>query len=1714
MATFNSNVFSSTYKDDFADSDNYYRLLFNAGRALQARELTQLQTIIQKEISRFGGNIFKDGAAVSSGQPTLNAKYEFIKLNTTTNTLPSNPDDLIDVTLTGSTSGIEFTVLEVVAAEGSDPATLYGKYVDTTGGTAGATPIRMTPSEDMTGGGFTLTVQTTNTAVNPAVGIGVRISTGKGDFFVLGRFVFVQPQSLILSKYSNTVTDASIGFLVTQDIVTESDNEALYDNTGSSPNVSAPGAHRYRIRLTLIEEADVTADQMFVSLCKVQNTNIVSDANEGTNDYNKIEDRLATRTFEESGNYLVSPFSVRFEDTDSDAFTLVTSPGLGYVNGYRANVSYTTRINTPKPTATYTENNQNIAAVYGNYVLFDSCNGLPDIGTRAKLNIRNGNDYGGSTIGTARIRSIEDAGSSGYRAYLFDIKMNSGQNFRSTKSIGLSANDTINVVRTGGTASIVEPAENNLLFDLPRTRPQSISDISLTVQRYGQVTLNGSGVGTLSLATTGETFTDNTSWVMATDTGTVFDPDVTPTGSGTQSSTITSVANASATIDVLYYVNIAGGAVKTKTLTETTNTTTLKTDGITGEQYIDLYKADIYEVTRIRQDDSDGRDLTSSFTIDNGQRDNYYGNGRLVLKPSAAVSGNVFARFKYFAHGSAGNFFARNSYSDIPYGSIPNFRLANGNTVNLRNVLDFRPTVDSSGDAYTGTNGQVIQIPRNTDAIQCDIDYYMARADILALNEQGYVELIQGTPQITPEFPKVPTTSLPLYQITMGPNTLSNKDVITKQLKYKRYTMADIANLEDRLNKLNEITTLSLLELDTKNLDVLDSAGNNRTKAGFLVDNFKDFFSSATYYSDYRASLDLSRGLLKPSQNTNSISLVYDSAASTNIVKRGDNLYLKYDHSDYITQGLASGFENINPFNVITRKGLLELSPASDNWKSEVLHEPMFTQGSLQLDSSLDPSRIAAEWGLNWSGVDVDELTPGDVLGSRSQFDEVVQTGNFRFETIQTTSELVVTQAESLTRSLGTRVISSVTVPFMRSRKVYFRAFNLMPNTRHYAFFDDVDVSNWVRSETFTRISDDAANLDPGTQHSNATQHPETPSSLISNNDGYVAGSFFIPDTAGLRFKSGTAELKLVNVTTGDKTEATSTAVADYTSSGIIDHLQETFLTTRSLNLDVRQTRDIINTGQLDPLAQTFTVTENEGIFLTKVRVYFRTKDVTGPVICQIRPVTNGHPDSTFIRASKVLNASEITARQTWNTGTLAYDTPAYDETLANVTANGTDFEFDEPIHLQGGGTEYALVLLSDSNKYNVYVATVGEFVVGSTEKAVTQQPTLGSLFISQNGTTWEPSQTQDMMFKLSKATFQTSGSVILENGDIPLARSRKADPIITTANDATIKYNFKNHGLQVDDKIVIRGLDSAASYGGILGSNINGERSVTAVDGFSFQFEAGGGDSADSDGFYGGILSTIERNYKFSQAYPNVQFILPNETSLSATAQFHTAQSFAGTETAYTALPSEALNLNKDNIYPELRLIANPTMEADPTGLSGGKSASITMAVATASTNVSPVIDTQRAALFCTENLIDKQDSASTSGFNVPITFTNETSATAGTSLAKHITIPVTLEEGATGLKVLLAANRPSAADIQLYYRIGQEGVDLNATPYVLKASETTIPADDNPSIFREYEYVIGGDGGNLDEFTQFQLKVVMRSVNQARIPVVRDLRVIALVD
>ena len=134
MADFNV----SPYYDDFlvAGSDGkkpqekYYRILFRPSVAIQAREMTQLQTTLQQQVSSFGDHMFEEGAMVLPGSTALDLEYGYLKINPIHNSadVESYRTDFQDIVITGQTNGVKAKVVGTVAAAGSDPLTLFVKY--------------------------------------------------------------------------------------------------------------------------------------------------------------------------------------------------------------------------------------------------------------------------------------------------------------------------------------------------------------------------------------------------------------------------------------------------------------------------------------------------------------------------------------------------------------------------------------------------------------------------------------------------------------------------------------------------------------------------------------------------------------------------------------------------------------------------------------------------------------------------------------------------------------------------------------------------------------------------------------------------------------------------------------------------------------------------------------------------------------------------------------------------------------------------------------------------------------------------------------------------------------------------------------------------------------------------------------------------------------------------------------------------------------------------------------------------------------------------------------------------------------------------------------------------------------------------------------------------------------------------------------------------
>ncbi len=1148
--TFIKSSLSTTYKDDFRDSDNYHRILFNSGVGLQARELTQLQTILQSQISRFGNNIFKEGAVVKPGGVNINPKYEFIKLDETSHSLPE-VSTLVGKTVTGQTSSVVATIIEAVAATSGDPATLYVKYTDTkTAQASGDNTItkRMASEELMiinqdSGGTDVLKVKQATTGDPNVVGAGTQVTIRSGVYYARGNFVFTQDQSKIISKYTDS-PNTDIGFKSVEDVVTASDNDALYDNQGAAPNVSAPGADRYRIRLTIAERDELTASDNFIHVATIVDGAVFENVDTNQS-YNIPNDMISTRIRENSGDYEVKPFTAKFElDSENTHLLLKVSDGTVVINGYRARRPMPTTIRVEKPTATLEINNEPVSAVLAHHVITtpgigdSSSKGIPNIDTMEEMNLRSGVGHTGDTIGTARIKALTKDGSN-IKAHITDIQMNSGQAFRNVKSVGTTVDNYFNITLDNSKAVVKEPTNDYSFFELPKNRPSTISDLIYTAQRkFSNKSANSSGVVALqSIAgNPGETYTSTSNFIFAK-----ADSDI-----STISPTIDLAANtadfgtgntivSSSNIEYAAYVEKTQTTPKEKVLTSFTVVAGIESDGA-GLEFINLKRADIFNVQEIFSTADSSLDLSSRFTIDDGQRPSRYEPGRLILKNGvSAPTGDVTVKYKFFNPSSSGDYFSVNSYSSqVEYDKIPSFRTPEGRTVNLRDVLDFRSVADSAGNF--GTSGStMIELPQSETTITADVTYNLAQSAKLAIDTNSGLSLNFGPSAFYPILPSRQEGKLPLYDITLNAKTLNDSDVNISKINFRRFTMKDIGNLEKRIDRLEEFTTLNLLEVDTKNLEVLDSAGNNRTKAGFFVDDFKDHrFSSISTPRQHRASIDLIDKQMRALQREDTIRMIYYDSGSTDTVLRGDNIYIDYDEVSYIDQSTASKAVQINPFAVTIYNGNITLSPSSDEWRdTERLPDKIIQKGS---QVSRRPAYLFNNHVTGWCG----------------------STGRLAQQSVVTN--------DAILELVDDRLINTTQSAFMRSRKIFFKATGLRPNTRVFTFLDGINISAFTNGTSgeggFSFYS--STSTDPGNTFKGLTAHPDgTTTSLVTDGMGSVSGSFIVPNNDALRIATGTREFKILDISVDNDANAGSVASAPYTAKGYLDTKQAEYTSTR-----------------------------------------------------------------------------------------------------------------------------------------------------------------------------------------------------------------------------------------------------------------------------------------------------------------------------------------------------------------------------------------------------------------------------------------------------------------------------------------------------------------------------------------------------------------------
>ena len=531
--------------------------------------------------------------------------------------------------------------------------------------------------------------------------------------------------------------------------------------------------------------------------------------------------------------------------------------------------------------------------------------------------------------------------------------------------------------------------------------------------------------------------------------------------------------------------------------------------------------------------------ITSDFTFETGQKGSFYGYSSIIRKPDqTAPSRKVkiyYARGAY-DNSDTGDITTVNSYGGFDYGTeIPRVN-GNRNT----DLVDARPrvgeyaivagarspfefmgrTFDDSGNS--GAQHSSKYILANDESMSLGFNYYLPRVDRVYIDKLGFIQVVYGTPADEPRLPQEISGAMNIANVFLPPYLYKTSDARVKFIQYKRYQMADIAKLEQRIKNIEYYTSLNTAESDALNKFIPDANGLNRFKSGIFVDNFTSIEPQDTSIG-VRNCIDKTKGILRPSHYSTALNMQIGSNAitgigngtatstkfatvdGTNIKRTGDVITLDYTDELYLFQPYATRVENVTPFLVMFWTGSIVLEPDTDIWidvtkmqPNDVMMEGSFNAVASAINAEVTTGADGMRMGINpvdWNswetvGVNMDlglsnnqqtlqnntgnrnnaavqGLLAGINVGAQQILDpsdsivnNITASGGVSLNQQRTGSQQTIIERID-TSSLGERVVSRDVINFMRSRDIQFTGKEFKPYERVYAFFDGVDVTKF-----------------------------------------------------------------------------------------------------------------------------------------------------------------------------------------------------------------------------------------------------------------------------------------------------------------------------------------------------------------------------------------------------------------------------------------------------------------------------------------------------------------------------------------------------------------------------------------------------------------------------------------------------------------------------
>ena len=847
--------------------------------------------------------------------------------------------------------------------------------------------------------------------------------------------------------------------------------------------------------------------------------------------------------------------------------------------------------------------------------------------------------------------------------------------------------------------------------------------------------------------------------------------------------------------------------------------------------------------------------ITSSYTLDKGQRSSFYDYSRIIRKDGTRVPNRslkiILNRYKV-PNNDKGDVYTVGSYDEDRFkNDVP---ILDGN-IRSSDTLDFRPrvadftatnisplTFQARNFSSSGVNPTLVPSPNESSII--GISHYLPRTDKIILDPSANIDqrytsgefvVVEGVSSKNPIAPDDIELGMTVATLKLPAYCYDPDDIEIEVVDNRRFTMRDIGKIEDRVSNLEEITSLSLLELDTKTFQVQDADGLSRFKSGFFVDDFKNNTLLDINNPDCKCDIDsANEQLVSPTDFYSlkpelALDPTIDSTTAdfssdldlldSGIKKTGDILTLDYDEVTLLDQPLASRAENVNPFNVVSFRGNITLNPSADIWTRNVVldngNRSVFgdTEGSVttQFLVSSEPEKHIRSRNVEFEATTLKPNTRYyPFFDSASGIDIVPKLIEIEMESgsFQIGEKVFAVLQQNNTGDFGPNIIGRFRIaqpnhkrgPFSSPTLVYtnnpYDPTVTIPSTYSASStvlnIDTASLAEEAQGNFFGRIDPLAVFIGETSGAIAVISRNVTSIRLVTDRVGSVRGTFFIRDplttpVPPLRFTNGSKSFKLTtsptNVNAIPDSPAVSSVQTTYLTAGVVDTLSQTTIGIRELPpppipqiINITNVFQTIEIDNGDPLAQSFTVDET-GCFLTSVDIFMKKKDVKEQLTVQVRTMELGTPTLTQVQdfASVTLDPSQIN--------------------VSEDASAATNVKFPSPIFLEGG-QEYCIVLLAPTtNNYEAWIARMGDSTIDtqtlpdSESVVISQQYIGGSLFKSQNGSIWTPSQFEDMKIKLNKAKFSTTtASAFLYNPSIDYESSQ----VPTLTNNGVKTYPRK----------------------------------------------------------------------------------------------------------------------------------------------------------------------------------------------------------------------------------------------------------------------------------------------------------------------------------